>query len=508
MTTSAGPDGAVAPADGEQVIKGPAGDDRSGARRSVLWLEVALAVVAFAVLCVLVLKRAPQLVEPDDQAYRGSIVGIADGYWLTLSAAQVHAVAAQTGSMGGVTGPFGPGGGIAQWVRLADGRWISQKDPGFPFLAAVFQALGVIRWAQLFYGALGCAGLFIGARRWLGRFGGAAAVGLYCSSGAALLFAWREYMPTFTEASLIAAGTGLLLWAMLATEAPARRRTWVGLAAFIALEAAVLSRYTNIVVLACAVIAVLMAWRMRGVGLPLKALWWWAGSVVAFGAGVAVFNSLVYGGPLKSGYRPGEITFALSAIGANLRYMPAHLMNTMPFLVIGLLALAWIIGARAWSRRASAAEGQRAQARRDLLVAVALFASWLAVWGLYAAYTWTAHPFGGTLQSVRFYVPALGAISLLGAWLVTRVPGQRAGRPMLAAIAVVVVIAGMFTLGARSYGDMLSVNGGFVARICGGRRPAPAVGQNGPGTGKPPAIHAVHCAPPPGAPRHVVLPGG
>src|ERR1039457_4160425 len=156
-----------------------------------------------------------------------------------------------------------------------------------------------------------------------------------------------------------------------------------------------------------------------------------------------------------------------SAIGANLRYMPAHLMSAMLFLVIGLLALAWITGAGAWSRRASAAGGQRAQARRAPLVAVAFFASYLAMWGLYAAYTWTAHPFGGTLQSVRFYVPALGAISLLGAWLVTRVPGQRAGRPMLAAIAVVVVIAGMFTLGARSYGDMLSVNGGFVARMWG-----------------------------------------
>lgn len=481
---------------------------RSGTRRWVLWLEVALAVVAFAVLCVLVLTKAPLLVEPDDQAYRGSIVALTDGYWLTLSTAQYHAVAAQAGSMGGLNHPSGAGGGIAQWVRLADGRWISQKDPGFPFLAAVFQALGIIRWAQLFYGALGCAGLFIGARRWLGRFGGAAAVGLYCSSGAALLFAWREYMPTFVEASLIAAGTGLLLWAMLATEAPARRRTWVGLAAFIALEAAAFSRYTNIVVLACAVITVLIAWRRGRAGLPLRALWWWAGSVVVFGAGVAVFNSLVYGGPLKTGYRPGEITFALSAIGANLRYMPAHLMSAMLFLVIGLLALAWITGAWAWSRRASAAGGQRAQARRDPLVAVALFASWLAVWGLYAAYTWTAHPFGGTLQSVRFYVPALGAISLLGAWLVTRVPGQRAGRATLAAIVVVLVIAGMFTLGARSYNDMLSVNGGSVAKICGGRRPAPVVRQNGPGTGKPPAGHPVRCAPPSGGPRRAAPRGG
>jgi hypothetical protein len=89
---------------------------------------------------------------------------------------------------------------------------------------------------------LACLGLFIGARRWLGRFGGLAAVGLYCSSGAALAFAWRDYMPTFTDASLIAAGSGALLWAMLATEASLRRRTWAGLAGFAAIEIASRSR--------------------------------------------------------------------------------------------------------------------------------------------------------------------------------------------------------------------------------------------------------------------------
>ena len=119
-----------------------------------------------------------------------------------------------------------------QWVEVADGQYISEKNPGYPFLAAPFQALGIIRLAPLFFGALACLGLFLGARRWLGRFGGLAAVGLYCSSGAAIAFAWRDYMPTFTEASLIAAGSGILLWAVLATEATPRRRTWAGLAGF------------------------------------------------------------------------------------------------------------------------------------------------------------------------------------------------------------------------------------------------------------------------------------
>ena len=189
-------------------------------------------------------------------------------------------------------------------MQLPGDRWISEKDPGYPYLAVAFQALGAIRLAPLFYGALACLGLYAGGRRWLGRFGGAAAAGT--SSGAAILFAWRDYMPTFTEASLVAAGTGALLWVVLAAEASARRRTWVGLAGFVALETATFSRYTNIVVLGCAVIAVLGAWRLRAGRLPGSAVAWWLGSLGVFGAGVAVFDTLIYGGRRGPATGPGR----------------------------------------------------------------------------------------------------------------------------------------------------------------------------------------------------------
>ena len=307
--------------------------------------ETFVALAAFAVLCVVVLSSASRLVEPDDYAYRASIVAITQGHFLTLSTAQVDRLAAQ------LPGPVAGVPGVLQWVQLPGGRWISEKDPGYPFLAAPFQAAGIIRLAPLFYGALGCLGLFFGARRWLGRYGGAAAVVLFCSSGAALLFAWRDYMPTFTDAALIAAGTGALLWAVLAAEATARRRTWAGLAGFAALEAAVFVRYTDIVVLGCAVVAVVAAWKLRAV--PAAALGWWLGSVAVAGAGLALYDDLVYGGPLTSGYRPGEITFSLGAVLPNLRYMPAHLIQAMPMLVPGLAALAWIA-----ARRVQAAPGR------------------------------------------------------------------------------------------------------------------------------------------------------
>ena len=441
--------------------------------------EVCLAAAAFAVLCVLVLKAVPYLPEPDDYAYRASIVAMTDGHFFTLSGAQAHALAVQLAPQLG--GP-GPGGGPIQWVQLPGGRWISEKDPGYPYLAAAFQALGLIRLAPLFYGALACLGLYFGGRRWLGGFGGTAAVGLYCSSGAAILFAWRDYMPTFTDASLIAAGTGALLWVVLAAWASARRRTWAGLAGFVALEAATFSRYTNIVVLGCAVIAVLVAWRLRAGRLPGSAVAWWLASVCVFGIGVAIFGTLIYGGPLRSGYRPGEITFGFSALGPNLRYMPAHLIQAMPVLVLGLAALAGI--AVIWLRRRRAGGQQAAVARRDLAVALALAACWAAIWVLYATYTWTAAPGLSTLQAARFYVPALGAISLLGAWLLVRVPR----RQPLVAITTLAAVAALFGLGSWAFHDMYQHPFGKQIAVVPGPggtmelEPGPGVMVGGPGS--------------------------
>jgi hypothetical protein len=463
----------------------------------VIRVEALLAVVFFAILCVVVLTTAPHLLEPDDYAYRGSVVAMSQGHFLTLSTAQVRALAVQLGGpMPSARGPGGPTG-IPQWVQLSDGRWISEKDPGYPFLAVVFQALGIIRLAPLFYGALASIGLYLGAQRWLGRFGGAAAVGLYCSSGTALLFAWRDYMPTFIDASLIAAGTGALLWAVLAVDVSIRRRTCAGLAGFVALEAATFTRYTDVVVLGCAVVAVITAWRLPAAKLPFSALAWWLGSAVVFCAGVGLFDTLVYGGPLRSGYRPGEVQFSLSAIIPNLRLMPRDLIWTTPMYALGLAALAWIIVA--WTRIRGGGGEHATVVRRDLAVGLSLAASWLALWGLYSAYTWTA-PMAkaGSLSTlvvyplVRFYVPALGLIALLGAWLMTHVP-RKAAPPVVAVVAVVGV---MFGLGLHSFDVMDSSAGALrhayarcVAVPVKGR-PAPTAGRKG----RAKTQHVLRCA--------------
>ena len=425
-------------------VASPAVGSRQGSGR--LRVEAALAAAAFAAMCLAVLLVRPQVAEPDDGAYHHSIVAITMGHFGTLSSTQLDALQAKLGNPSGRPVPN-------QWVELASGRYLSEKDPGYPYLAAPFQELGIIRWAPLFFGAVACIGLFIGARRWLGQFAGLAAVGLFCTSGAALAFAWRDYMPTFTDASLIAAGSGALLWAMLATEASRRRRTWAGLAGFVAIEVATFVRYSNIVILGCAVITVIVARQMKVAKLATQTVLVWLASAIAFGLGVAIFDDVVYGAPLKTGYQPGEVTFSLRAVGTNLRIMPRHLIQAMPMLILALVALGWIT-ARA-IREGHSRGAAAAVARRDAWVALALALPWMAIWALYATYTWTTDPTSVTVQVVRFYLPALGSISLLGAWLVTRLPRNAWARGLASTVAV----GGLLALGVWAFHAMYAAYG-------------------------------------------------
>jgi hypothetical protein len=171
----------------------------------------------------------------------------------------------------------------------------------------------------------------------------------------------------------------------------------------------------------------------RRTGIGRRALALWGASVVAFGVLVASFDAAIYGGVFKTGYSSGEIQFAWSAIVPNLHEMPQKLAWSMPLVVLALAAVVWI-GARLWLGLPGA--------RRDAAVAGALAGVWLGIYGLYLAYTWTAGQSAGrpggpggdvSVHLIRFYVPALGALALLAAWLVHQLPRQ------LALVAIVAI---------------------------------------------------------------------
>jgi hypothetical protein len=251
----------------------------------------------------------------------------------------------------------------------------------------------------------------------------------------------------------------------------------------VALEAATFTRYTDIVILACAVLAVTAALIWWRTALPAGAWRWWLGSVAVFGAGVAVFDALIYGGPLRSGYRPGEIQFSLNAVGPNLRYMPARLVEAMPMLVLGLLALAAI--ATGWVRRRHDPGLPGGRARRDLAVGLGLGTSWAGMWGLYAAYTWTAQAgaAGPSLPNIRFYLPAVGAIALLAAWPVVYGGHWLAARVRWTGLAVpALALAALFGLGIWSFTSLTGWAGSSGRGLIPVTRVAPAQPGQGPAT--------------------------
>ncbi|MGO9961995.1 MAG: hypothetical protein ACLPUG_01035 [Acidimicrobiales bacterium] len=456
-------------------------------------LEIAVAVGAFALFCVAVLTKATKLLEPDDSAYLASIIALTHGH-ITLSSAQYSALMASLSAHGGP--------GIMQWIQLSDGRWMSEKNPGYPFFAAPFQMLGILRAAPLFAGALASTSLFAAGRRWLGSWGGTWAVVLFVSSGAAISFAWRPTMPSFTDAALVAAGAGTLLWTFLADDASPRRRTVVGLLGFVSLEMAVFIRYTDVVMLVVAVPAVLLTFRKARI--PARSLSWWLGSVALFAGGVMVFDEAFYGGALKTGYGAGEITFALRAIVPNLKIMPPNLLKAMPALLLGLAALLWMVVRVVRSRSFGADPVSASKIRRDAVIGLVLASGWLGLWGLYSAYTWTAGTGsagglpgggdGGGIHVIRFYLPAIGLIALLGAWLLMQLP-----KWVPVAVLLVVAVGGfasfrnLTAVDAVGPGARGGLPGGPPGQTKGVRLPVPASG-----VAVPNGYHPVPAGSPPG----------
>lgn len=446
-------------------------------------LPVALAVVTFALFAGVVLSRAEKMAEPDPYAYRASIVALSHGDMkLTQDEYTALNKELQDTSLGG---------GVMQWHQNEDGYWVSEKNPGYPFLALPFYALGILRWAPLFYGLIGCFGLWIGARRWIGEWGALFAVGGYLSAAVSMVMAWRSTMPTFTDASLIALGIGALIWTTLAFDQSKRKRVIVGSIAFFALGLAFSSRYTNVMVLGVAALyAFVLCLRPRW-GLNWKTLIPWGVAAAIPVALSAWYNLYVFGGLTSTGYQSTSGVFTIDSISRNLKVMPGHLWKSMPIFVVGLTAIAVFAFEQLHHKKMLTVEADEVrevgeidpeQRRTDRWIGSLLIVSWIVIWGLYSMFEWTANMAGGagpgggphgpggmsgpTYSVVRFYTPVLGVIALLAAWLFTKTYKSF----------VVVLIVILFAVGINGFVD--TTTGSWSNMNFGGGRGGTG-GQNG-----------------------------
>jgi hypothetical protein len=441
-------------------------NDAVSRRRGSWPLAIALASVVFA--CAVALVPHYKLRQPDPYAYRASIAALLDGR-VALDAAQYQQLSAELSK---ADDGWDSGIGIVQWTRTPAGDFVSEKNPGYPFLVAPFGALGLTRLAPILFFLIGCAGLWMAGRRWLGAWGGVFAVALFCSSGTLVTMLHEAYMPTATEASLVAAGAGLVLWALL-DERGGRRAVLAGTVGFLLAGVAVTVRYTAVVVLGVLVVAAVL-WVARRAS-PVRARWlalW--GGVGALGPALAlVYDWLVFGSPLRTGYTRG-VSFSAGAMLRNLRTVPVPLLIGMPVAVLAAAGVAWALVA---ARR----PGSPAR-RRDLPVVGFLGAWWLAVWLTYLAYDWTTVvrlSVSFPLTS-RFYLPALGALALLGALAVARAP-RRVGVPLVAALLFVGAAASIYSV----TGDWLYCHGTSPVRPLPGM-PLPGAPGGFPGGAPPP----------------------
>lgn len=86
-------------ADAPRKAAGRAADSPGGGSGRGPVLVVA---AAFAALCAAVLVRAASLMEPDDYAYRASIVALTQGHWLSLTNAQYQGLLRALSGSGGM----------------------------------------------------------------------------------------------------------------------------------------------------------------------------------------------------------------------------------------------------------------------------------------------------------------------------------------------------------------------------------------------------------------------
>jgi hypothetical protein len=396
----------------------------------------------------LALALVPQhMVEPEEWSFRFAAQNFAHG----------QLVIGDDAFQRGVEEAAAGGGQIQQYVNIAPGQWAFAEAPGYVFFLLPFQAAGAPGLGNiLLFLALAAATYLLLARL---RNEKAAATGtlLLIFTPALMEMTQRPWVDSLAALAFPALGGAVYICYLLRPEEARARRAaaLLGLAGF-CLACGVAVSYGNGLIAFVFLLhfgVTRLDRRGRGSRGGREALFLGLGALLPLLA-LAAYQWSVFGGPFANGYQfsaaPPRFAFdylwtghAWQIIRSNFAQLWAALLVAFPGLMLALTAFPLFLRSHL-SPRLPCSKGRAGDSSGPNLPAhlLWLLAAWfLAVYGLYLMYEWTANTVAWNLPYIvltRFYLPGLMPLVIVSALLVERLPSR-----LLVSITATAVVLGL-----------------------------------------------------------------
>jgi hypothetical protein len=352
------------------------------------------------------------------------------------------------------------GGMLSQYVLLGEDRWGLTEAPGYIFYLLPFYFIHAPELGNLLLAAGMAAVTYILLKRLKDEKTACIGSILLLFTPVALAMMQRGYADTFGATAFLSMGGGLYIYSCLRSrELSSRAAAILLFLAGLGLGWSVAANYYNALVVGVFIlhfifrlVRALFTHKRHETARPL--LWLGLGLAIPL-AGLLFYQNAVFGSPWKFGFQYTQlpVSFSLSFLRLNIRYVTAALLVGFPLLLPGMAALLAALYQKIRLLVALCRHKPYADAwpemRWDILL---LLAGWIAgVYGLYLNYQWTAGlptvsmPF---IVMARYYLPAALPLTLMAALWLERVP-----RKLSLAVTILALVWGVvfFTQSALSY---------------------------------------------------------
>jgi hypothetical protein len=390
----------------------------------------------FIIAMILILATPLQMPDPDDWAYYNGVRNFSEGRF-TIDNNTMFQQSREIGEQGGF---------LIQYLHIDHNTWALEKAPGYVFYLVPFYKMSIPRWGNVLL-ALGMVIVtYILLKRM--RDERAAMIGslLALYTPISMVMLNRAYMETYSSLALLVIGGGLYFYYHLerGNLTPVKGGVILFLAFFFT-GWSVIARYTNLpiaFVLALHWFIVrLIDWRkgrkikitseiiplMLGIGIPTAA--------------ILLYDYYVFGSPWKYSYSfsPYPIKFAFQYLGQidtfgesiplqiisyNLEGFSRNLLIGLPLMIIGIPGFIAVLYFKFFKRNQPEGKwsGLRSELPWDILLV--LICWFIAVFGLYLMYEWTAgiKAGGGFVIFDRFLLPGLFPVVVICALIMARFP--------------------------------------------------------------------------------------